>query len=109
MAYDEGLAQRIVELLEEKPGFTEKKMFGGICFLLSGNMACGIINEDLIVRVGSERYEASLKLPHTRKLDITGKPMKGWVMVSWKGYETDEDLSKWIQQGLHYALSLPPK
>ena len=109
MAYDEGLAQRVRELLEEKPGFVEKKMFVGICFLLRGNMACGIINEDLIVRVGSERYEASLKLPHTRKFDITGKPMKGWVMVSSDGYETDEDLFKWIQQGLHYALSLPPK
>ena len=109
MAYDEGLAQRVRELLDEKPGFVEKKMFGGICFLLRGNMACGIINEDLIVRVGSERYEASLKLPHTRKFDITGKPMKGWVMVSSEGYETDEDLFKWIQQGLHYTLSLPPK
>ena len=109
MAYDEGLAQRVRELLDEKPGFVEKKMFGGICFLLRGNMACGIINEDLIVRVGSERYEASLKLPHTRKFDITGKPMKGWVMVSSKGYETDEDLFQWIQQGVHYTLSLPPK
>ncbi|HVO68273.1 MAG TPA: TfoX/Sxy family protein [Syntrophales bacterium] len=109
MAYDEGLAQRVRELLEEKPGYAEKKMFGGLCFLLRGNMVCGIINEDLIVRVGVERYEASLKLPHTRKFDITGKPMKGWVMVSSQGYETDEDLFKWIQQGLHYVLSLPPK
>jgi hypothetical protein len=109
MAYDKGLAQRVRELLEEKPGFVEKKMFGGICFLLCGNMACGIIHEDLIVRAGAERYEASLKLPHTRKFDITGKPMKGWVMVSSEGYETDEDLFHWIQQGVHYALSLPPK
>lgn len=109
MAYDEGLAQRVRELLEEKPGFVEKKMFGGICFLLRGNMACGIINEDLIVRVGSEKYEASLKLPHTREFNITGKPMKGWVMVSWEGHETDKDLFKWIQQGAHYALSLPSK
>jgi hypothetical protein len=109
MAYDKGLAQRVRELLEEKPGFVEKKMFGGICFLLRGNMACGIINEDFIVRVGSERCEASLKLPHTRKFDITGKPMKGWVMVSSEGYEADEDLFEWTQQGVLYALSLPPK
>jgi len=109
MAYDEGLAQRVRELLEEKPGFVEKNMFGGICFLLRGNMACGIINEDLIVRVGLEKYEASLKLPHTREFDITGKPMKGWVMVSWEGHETDKDLFNWIQQGVHYALSLPSK
>ena len=109
MAYDEGLAQRARELLEEKPGFVEKKMFGGIGFLLRGNMACGIIREDLIVRVGSERYKASLKLPYTRKFDMTGKPMTGWIMVSSEGYERDEDLLKWIQQGVHYALSLPPK
>jgi TfoX/Sxy family transcriptional regulator of competence genes len=109
MAYDEGLAQRARELLEEEPGFVEKKMFGGIGFLLRGNMACGVIKEDLIVRVGSERYEASLKLPYTRKFDITEKPMIGWIMVSSEGYERDEDLFKWIQQGVHYALSLPPK
>ena len=109
MAYDEGLAQRIRELLEGEPGFQEKKMYGGLCFLLQGNMTCGIIKDDLIVRVGTEKYEEDLKRPHTRKFDITGKPMKGWVMVAWEGYEADEDLSAWIEQGVHYALSLPPK
>ncbi len=109
MAYDKGLAQRVTELLEEKPGFNEKKMFGGVCYLLNGNMACGVLNEDLIVRVGPEKYEDLLKLPHTREFDFTGRPMKGWIMVSYEGHESDEDLSEWVQQGVNFALSLPPK
>jgi TfoX/Sxy family transcriptional regulator of competence genes len=109
MAYDKGLAQRVRELFEEEPGFNEKKMFGGICFLMNGNMACGILNEDLIVRVGPDKYSELLKLPHVRQFDITGRPMKGWVMVSCEGYESDRDLARWVKQGLRYALSLPPK
>jgi len=109
MAYDEGLAQRVRELLEEKPDFLEKKMFGGVCFLLNGNMVCGIINEDLIVRVGPEKYESSLKLRHVRKFDITGKAMKGWVMVSYEGHESDKNLLNWIRQGVSYVQSLPEK
>jgi len=109
MAYDEGLAQRVTELLEEMPGFNEKKMFGGVCYLLNGNMACGVLNEDIIVRVGPENYENSLKLPHTRKFDITGRPMKGWVMVSPGGHASDEDLAAWVRKGVNFALSLPPK
>lgn len=109
MAYDEGLEQRVMELMEDKPGIVRKKMFGGVCFLLYGNMVCGIIKDDLIVRVGLERYEASLKLPHTRKFDLTGKYMKGWVMVSSEGYETDDDLFEWVQHGIQYASSLPSK
>jgi TfoX/Sxy family transcriptional regulator of competence genes len=109
MAYDEGLAQRIREILEELPEFDEKKMFGGICFLLNGNMACGIIKDDLIVRVGPEKYEDCLKSPNTRKFDITGKPMKGWVTVSCEGYESDRNLTRWVMRGADFALSLPPK
>lgn len=111
MAYDEGLAQRIRELIEDNTEYqyNEKKMFGGICYLLNGNMACGILNEDLIVRVGAEKYEDYLKKPHTRKFDITGKPMKGWVMITYKGLESDKDLLKWVRLGVDFALSLPPK
>jgi TfoX/Sxy family transcriptional regulator of competence genes len=109
MAYDEGLAQRVREILEEKPGYAEKKMFGGICFLLNGNMACGILDDDIIVRVGPEKYEESLKIPHSRVFDYTGRSMKGWVMVSSDGHESDEDLQDWIQKGVSYAMSLPPK
>ncbi len=109
MAFDRGLAQRVRELLAEKEGFAEKKMFGGVCFLLHGNMACGIINDDLIVRVGLLDYEAALALPYTRCFDITGRAMKGWVMVSTVGHEADDDLSGWVRKGTNFALTLPPK
>jgi TfoX/Sxy family transcriptional regulator of competence genes len=109
MAYDGGLAQRVREVLDEQPGFDEKKMFGGICFLLHGNMACGIINDDLIVRVGTENYEGLLTLSHVKKFDFTGRPMKGWVMVSYEGLESDDDLYEWVHRGVNYTLSLPPQ
>jgi TfoX/Sxy family transcriptional regulator of competence genes len=109
MPYDEGLAQRVRELLEEEPGFDEKKMFGGICFLLFGNMVCGIINDDLIVRVGVDVYEEALKLAQTKKFDLTGRPMKGWVMVLSPGLESDENLSQWVQKAVTYVRSLPSK
>ncbi len=109
MAYDSDLAQRLRDILNEKAGFNEKKMFGGICYLLHGNMACGILNDDLIVRVGPKEYENALKLPNTRKFDITGKPMKGWVMVSFKGHYPEADLFEWVQRGVNFVLSLPPK
>jgi TfoX/Sxy family transcriptional regulator of competence genes len=109
MAYDEGLAQRVREILEEQPDFREKNMFGGIAFLLRGNMASGIIGDALIIRVGPDSYEVALKEPHARKFDLTGRPMKGWVMVSSEGCESDEDLLAWIQKGVNHALSLPAK
>jgi len=90
MAYDDGLVQRVSVFFDGKPDFAQKKMFGGVCFLLRGNMACGILNKDLIVRVGVERYEDSLKLPNTKVFDITGKPMKGWVMVSAEGHKENQ-------------------
>ena len=93
MIYDRGLAQRVRELLAEEQGFAEKKMFGGVCFLLHGNMACGIFNDDLIIRVGVTDYEAALTQPHTRRFDISGRAMKGWVMVAANGHEADDDLS----------------
>lgn len=109
MAYDKGLAQRVREILEELPGFNEKKMFGGICWLLHGNMAGGIINDDLIVRVGPEKYDTALNQPGTRVFDITGRVMKGWVMVSSTELESDQALSNWMQQGVDFARTLPPK
>ncbi|MCP4538427.1 MAG: TfoX/Sxy family protein [Chloroflexi bacterium] len=109
MAYDEGLAQRVRELLDEQPGNVEKKMFGGVGFIIHGNMACGVHKNALVVRVGPERYQDTLAKPYTREFDITGRPMKGWVMVASDGYETDEVLKDWVQQGVEFALSLPPK
>ena len=109
MAYDEGLGQRVRELLEETPGLVEKKMFGGIGFMLRGNMACGIHKESLVVRVGPERYVEALAKPHAHPFDITGRPMKGWVMIAPDALESDADLSEWVQSGVEFALTLPPK
>lgn len=109
MAYDEGLAQRIREEIGELPGYVEKKMFGGIGFMLHGNMACGVIGEDLIVRVGPERYESALAQQYAKPFDMTGRPMRGWVVVTENGYASDEDLGAWVQQGVSYAESLPAK
>ncbi|MBN1850639.1 MAG: TfoX/Sxy family protein [Deltaproteobacteria bacterium] len=109
MAYNQQLTERIRDLLKEKPGLSEKKMFGGIGFLTMGNMACGVLNNDLIVRVGPENYNDSLKLPNTRPFDITGRPMKGWVMVSSKGYQTNKDLDAWVERGVTFSLTLPAK
>lgn len=109
MAYDVGLAERVREALGGRPGLVEKKMFGGIGFMLQGNMACGVNKEDLIVRVGPERYEEALAQTYARPFDFTGRPMKGWVMVAPDGYESDSDIESWVQQGADFALSLPAK
>ena len=77
--------------------------------MLRGNMACGVNKDDLIVRVGPARYEEALAQPHTRVFDMTGRPMKGWIVVTPDGYESDDDLKDWVQQGVDFALSLPAK
>lgn len=109
MTYDDGLAQRVRELMTDLIDFSEKKMFGGICFLIQGNMACGIIKYDVIVRIGPENYEAALKKPGASLFDFTGRPMKGWVVVSAKSHESDDQLLNWIKQAVTFTLSLPPK
>jgi len=108
MAYDKKLAERISATFGNIP-ILEKKMFGGIGYLLHGNMACGIIGDTLIVRVGLEDYEAALKRPHTRVFDTTGRVMRGWVMVSPEGTSGENTLSNWVEQGIKFALTLPPK
>jgi TfoX/Sxy family transcriptional regulator of competence genes len=109
MAFDEGLAERMRELLAERPGITEKKMFGGLGFILDGNMCCGIVGDDLMVRVGPEAHDEALALPHARPMDFTGRPMKGFLYVGPDGVESDEDLAAWIGRGVDFAASLPPK
>ena len=109
MAYDEGLAERIREVLSDRLELVEKKMFGGVGYMLNGNMACGVSADDLIVRVGPERYEKALTKPHTKQFDMTGRPMKGWIVVTPPGYESDAELVGWVLEGVEFALSLPPK
>jgi hypothetical protein len=109
MAYDTGLASRAREEMQNIPGFVEKKMFGGVGFLLWGNMACGVNGNDLIVRVGPAGYDQALAQPHTRVFDMTGRPMSGWILVEPAGVASQADLRRWIDLGVQFALSLPPK
>lgn len=109
MAYDEGLAQRVRDLISDHPGFVEKKMFGGIGFLLGGNMACGVNQEDLIIRVGPDNYQGALSRPSVKVFNLTGRPMTGWIVVKDPGYQKDVDLQDWVDQGVAFALSLPEK
>ena len=109
MGYDEKLAERARRHLASIPGFTEKKMFGGIGYMIHGNMACGVNGTHLIVRVGPELYEAALAEPHTGPFDMTGRPMKGWIVVTPEGCAAEADLGSWIQRGVALAQSLPAK
>jgi hypothetical protein len=109
MAFDETLAQRIRQRLGKRRGLIEKKMFGGIGFMLGGNMACGVHGQDMIVRVDPEETDKALGEPHTRQFDLTGRPMKGWILVEPTGLGTDALLGKWVGVGAEYAESLPPK
>ena len=107
MAYNEELAARIQTALEGRPGVIERKMFGGIAFMIHGNMCCGVVNDDLMVRVGADSHEASLALPHARPMDFTGRPMKGFVYVGPEGINDDGALSGWVERGVSFAQSLP--
>jgi hypothetical protein len=107
--YDELLSARIRNLLDPMPNLVEKKMFGGVGFLVNGNMACGVHKNVLIVRVGAASYEGTLSRSHTRPFDMTGRPMAGWVMVEPNGCTTEIDPKKWVEQGLAFTQSLPGK
>ena len=109
MAYDEGLAQRIRELLEGDVPFEEKKMFGGVAFMVRAYMAVGITGEDLMVRLAKEDHDAAVARAHVRTMDFTGKPMKGFVYVGPEGVASDEVLGEWVKRGVSYVGSLPPK
>lgn len=109
MAYDEELAERMRTKLKSSRGVTEKKMFGGVGFLFNGNMACGIIKDDLIVRLSEDEFTKALKRKHVRVFDYSGRPLKGWIYVSAEGYTSDKALAGWIEKGIAFAKSLPPK
>jgi TfoX/Sxy family transcriptional regulator of competence genes len=109
MGYDEGLAERLRDALAERSDVSEKKMFGGLCFLLGGNMCAGIVGDELMVRVGKDAYEEALAEPHAREMDFTGKPLRGMIYVACAGFEDDSDLAAWVQRGIDFAGSLPPK
>src|SRR5258708_7022448 len=109
MAYDEGVADGTRRIVLARRDVSEKKMFGGIAFIVRGHMSVGIVKDDLMVRVGPETYEDLVRQPYARPMDFTGRPMKGFVYVASAGFEEDEDLERWVGHGLKYAMSLPPK
>ena len=109
MAYDEGVAQRVREALADAPDVVEKQMFGGLAFMVRGDMSCGVVDSELMVRVGPEAYDEALAQPHARVMDFTGKPLSGMVYVASAGLAEDEDLAAWVARGVAYAQSLPPK
>ena len=110
MSYDESLANRVRNNLKGKKGIAEKKLFGGVAFLLNGNMAVGVNKNDLIVRVDAEEHEQLVSQRHVRTFDLSGgRPMKGWLLVAPAGLKAEKDLKAWIQQGIDYAGSLPKK
>lgn len=109
MAYDEGLAERVRGVIGEDPRLSERKMFGGLCLMVDGNMCVGIVGDELMVRVGPDGYTDALAHPDAREMDFTGKPMKSMVFVSARGIANDERLEAWVDRGLEFAGSLPPK
>lgn len=109
ISYDETLAERIRKILEYEPGVTEQEMFGRLSFLVNRNMCVGVEKENLMVRVGPEKYEEALSLPNAKQMDFTGRPMKGFIYVESGDHKTEKSLKKWIMMGLDYAKSLPPK
>jgi TfoX/Sxy family transcriptional regulator of competence genes len=109
MPYNQELAERIRQKLIPIVPLDEKKMFGGISFLVNGNLTVGVIKESIIVRVGPEKHATALKQTGARPFDMTGKPMSGWVMVSKNGYSSDSDLERWIHLALEFVKTLPPK
>ena len=109
MAYDERLADRVRELVGGREGFSERKMFGGIAFMLRGNMCCGVMDEDLIVRLGDEAGPLALEEPAVRPFDFTGRPMKSTVLVDSSGTAEEGELARWVDAGADFASGLPPK
>ena len=108
MAYDEDLADRVRDLLPRGEAVTERQMFGGLAFMLSGHMFCGVVKDTLMLRLGPEAADRALDLPHVRPMDFTGRPMKGMVFVDPEGLHGDA-LRQWVDAAADYACGLPPK
>ena len=109
MAYDEKVAERLSKVFIEHKGVVEKKMFGGIAYMYKDHMCVGVIDDMLMVRVGPEQYEKALSEKHVKPMDFTGRPMKGYVYVEPAGFKTEKSLRKWIDKGIGFVKTLPPK
>lgn len=109
MSCDEQLVARVREVLKRARGTAERRMFDGVCFTLNGNMTCGVVSTDLMVRIGPDKYDDVLKRPHVREMDFTGRAMKGYIFVSAPGTKSDSSLKYWTKAGVAYVKALPPK
>ena len=109
MAFDEQLASRVRDILEEVPGVSERRMFGGLAFLVGGHMACGIVGADLMLRLGETGADAALDRPYVRPMDFTGRPMRTMVYVAGEGIVADRTLREWVERAVEYVGVLPPK
>jgi TfoX/Sxy family transcriptional regulator of competence genes len=109
MTFNEITAVKVRNLMEKAPGLSERRVFGGVAFMVGGNMCCGVIEDHLVVRVGPKSYENALREPHTRPMDLTGRPLAGFVSVAPEGFDTQDALLKWIDRGLDFVRTLPVK
>ena len=109
MAYEESVADRVRQVLKGRRGVTERKMFGGIAFMVRGHMCCGVTGKDLMLRLGEEKATTALKQRHVREMDFSGKPLKSMVYVSPAGYRAHADLKRWVGRAVEFVKSLPPK
>ena len=109
MPYNEKLDARIKKMMSRWRNTTNKKMFGGVCHLINGNMFCGVHKDSLILRLGEETSREAMATKHVREFDITGKPMKGWVMVAEKAYKGEKELKDWLAKAKKFARTLPAK
>lgn len=109
MAYDEALAERVRSIIGARDAVTERKMFGGISWMLGGNMACGVLGEDLCVKLSPEDADRALAEPHTRPFEMSGRPARAFVVVDGSAVAGDTDLARWVDAGADHAASLPPK
>ena len=106
---DDGLAGRIRPLLSQLPGYSEKNMFGGVCFMINGNMCAGTWKDSLIVRLEREKHDETLAEPYTKPADIAGRTMRGWALVEPEGIASEDDLETWVARAADFAASLPAK
>lgn len=109
MPYNQDLADRVLGVIIAEPSLQQKRMFGGMAFMLQGNLACCVLNDDLIVRVPKDEYATTLEKAHVREMDYSGRPMRGWVFVGPGDTDADANLVEWVQYGASTALALPPK
>jgi TfoX/Sxy family transcriptional regulator of competence genes len=109
VAYDEALAARVRSIVGVREHVTERKMFGGVAWMLQGNMACAVVGADLAVRLSHEDAERALAEPHTRRFDMTGRPARGFIVVAGHAVARDDELARWVGAGADHASSLPPK